>query len=114
MGDYSLLKPRSDEYHDLYYEAPNLLEKLRNYHAIMIDQPEIFIADDSKYKGMKPDDMKLMADAFREILRAELGENYRIVEDPGPGMLYLRMAFTDMHIEKKMSKNLRARVQAGR
>ncbi len=105
LSDYSLLKPSTDAYQDLYHEVPDLLEKLQSYDAIMVDQPEIFIADDSRYKGMKPDDMKLIADTFRDIMLGELGEDYRIVEDPGPGVLYLRIAFSDMFVKRKMSKN---------
>ncbi len=49
----------------------------------MIDQPEIFIHPDSKYKGMKPDDMKALADGFREILIDEIKKrDIRVVEEP--------------------------------
>ena len=65
LSDYSQLKQSSDEYMDYTYLAEGAPGKMADYSAVMIDQPEIFVAADSKYKGMKPDDMKQLADAFR-------------------------------------------------
>ena len=60
LTDYSNLKKSADAAMDYEYLAPGA-ENMANYSAVMIDQPEIFIAPNSKYKGMKPDDMKVLA-----------------------------------------------------
>jgi hypothetical protein len=71
----------------------------------MIDQPEIIIAADSKYKAMKPDDMKLISDTLRMVLVQQLERsNYRIVTTTGPKTLYLRTAITDLHLKKKRKR----------
>ena len=57
LSDYSQLKKSSDKYMDYTYVAADAPAKMANYTAVMIDQPEIFVAANSKYKGMKPDDM---------------------------------------------------------
>jgi hypothetical protein len=101
LSDYSQLKKSSDQYMDYTYLAPGAENKMANYSAVMIDQPEIFIAPNSKYKGMKPDDMKQLADAFRGALAQSLSETYMIVDQPGPKVLYLRFAISNVKLKKK-------------
>jgi hypothetical protein len=72
-----------------------------NYTAVMIDQPEIFIAPNSKYKGIKPDDMKALADAFRTSMSQSLAQDFMIVEQAGPSVLYVRFAITNLQLKKK-------------
>ena len=105
LDDYSRLVPNPELVSDLIYVAPGAEEKGRQADSIMIDQPEIFIHPESKYKGMKPDDMKVLSDAFREIMVGELKDTYSIVEQAGPNVLYLRMGITGLYVKKKRSKN---------
>ena len=67
LSDYSQLKPIAGTEIRLY-TAPGAYTEVKKYTAVMIDQPEIVIADDSKYKGIKPDDAKLIADNMRKAL----------------------------------------------
>jgi hypothetical protein len=83
------------------YVAPDARARAPKYAAIMVDQPELFIHPDSKYKGMKPDDMKIIADALREKVTAELQSGYQIVDKPGPNVLYVRLAVGDLMVQKK-------------
>ena len=101
LSDYSRLQrnfPGQMIYSYLASEAP---DRMANYSALLIDQPEIFVSPDSEYKGMKPDDMKQLADAFRFAMVRELAETYTIVDQPGPNVLYLRFAFSNLHIKKQ-------------
>ena len=72
---------------------------------IMVDQPEIFIAEDSAYKGLKPDDARALAEAFREAVIANIQEG-NLAEEPGPDVVYLRLAITDIHLKKKKRRLL--------
>jgi hypothetical protein len=86
---------------DLIFMPPEFHERLTTYDKIMIDQPEIWIDPDSKYRGMKPDNAKAVADLMREALIAKVTERgYEVVEEPGPGVLYLRSALTDLYLQK--------------
>ncbi len=105
LDDYSKLEPNPELITDLLYAAPDAEEKAAQADSIMIDQPELFIHPESKYKGMKPDDMKALSDAFREIMVDELKEVYTIVEENGPNVLYMRIGITGLYIKKKRSKN---------
>ena len=107
LENYGQLEDVADQYMDLVYVKPELYKVLANYDGMMIDQPEIFIAPESKYQGMKPDDMKTLSDAFREILTAEIKElkEFKVVEKRGPKVLYLRIGITGLHLKRKWSKN---------
>ena len=102
LTDYSLLEPFADGVADYRYVAPNAFKDLANYNALMVDQPEIFISPDSKYKGAKPDNLKAIADLMRTSLATRLEEGgYNIVQSAGPGVLYLRIALADLELIKK-------------
>jgi hypothetical protein len=87
---------------DLIYKPPGFYEQLANYDKIMIDQPEIWIDPDSKYRGTKPDNITAIADLMRENLTAKvIDRGYEVVDEPGPDVLYIRVALTDLYLKKK-------------
>ena len=96
-----LLEANPDYPADLTYVAPDAFERVANYNAVMVDQPELWISEDSKYKGLKPDDQKVLADSWREAVIRELYGNWGIAEVPGPGVLLLRMAAKDLMVKKQ-------------
>jgi len=103
MEDYSEMEQQTER--SFLYQSPKGIDVLAQYDAIMIDQPEIIIAADSKYKSMKPDDMKLIADTLRAILVREFERsNYRLVTTPGPNTLYLNTAITNLNLKKKRKR----------
>jgi hypothetical protein len=57
-------------------------------------------AYNSKYKGMKPDDMKQLADAFRAAMAESLSTTYMIVDQPGSNVLYVRFAISNVQLKK--------------
>ncbi len=102
LTDYSLLKARKGDVVDRVYIVPNAIEKMKEYNAVLVDQPEIFISPDSKYKGAKPDQLKQLADTARLAMmeRLEAG-GYTVADGPGPGVLYMRWAIADLYLKKK-------------
>jgi hypothetical protein len=101
LSDYEQLQPAEDISISYIYTTPDFRKKIANTTAFIIEQPEIFIAPDSKYGGMKPDDMKTMADSMRAIVAETLVKEYQIAASPGPNTLLMRMAFTNVHLKKK-------------
>ncbi len=102
LTDYSLLVPFADGIADYAYVSPTAFKDLANYDSLMLDQPEIFISENSDYKGAKPDNLKAIADLMRSSLatRLEAG-GYNIVQSPGPSVLFLRIALADLELIKK-------------
>ncbi len=100
--DPSLLGPWDKGTFDLGYVVPDALQKAERYNAVLVDQPEIFVADDSKYKGVKPDHMKQLADAARLAMteRLEAG-GWPVAHEPGPSVVLMRWAISDLYLKKK-------------
>ena len=62
---------------------------------------------------MKPDDLKALSEALRDTLSGSLAEGgYSVTQKPGPGVVYLRVALTDVMVEKK-KRGLLAYTPAG-
>ncbi len=101
LSDYEQLQPTEDVWVNYIYTGPDFRQKISETTAFMVEQPEIFIAADSKYGGMKPDDMKMMADSLRAVFAEALLEKYQIAASPGPNTLVMKMAFTNIHLKKK-------------
>jgi hypothetical protein len=88
---------------DLIYAPEGVYERIAAFDKIMVDQPEIFIDQDSKYRGIKPDNAKAVADLIRMAIIDKVTERgYEVVDQPGPGVLYFRMAVTDLYLKMKM------------
>jgi hypothetical protein len=101
LDDYEQLEQSEDLWLDYVFFEPGYRQVIASTTAIMLVQPEIFIAADSKYGGMKPDDMKMLADSLRAVVADGLLENFQIAASPGPNTLIMRMAFTNVHLKKK-------------
>ncbi len=99
IEDYPVFEADKDQKGAKIYRKPGT--ELKAYTKIMIDPIEIWIADDSKYKGINPDDLKALADTFRAVIVEELEPDYPVVSKPGAGVLGLRLAITNVHVKKK-------------
>ncbi len=71
------------------------------YKKVLIDPIEIFVADDSEYKGLDPDESKTIADTLRQSLIRALEPDYPVVDSPGEGVLGIRLAITNVHMKSK-------------
>jgi len=99
LEDYPAFEPDKDRKGAMTYLKPG--SDLKPYTKILIDPIEIWVAPDSKYKGIEPDEMKALADAFRQALVDALEPDYPVVSKPGPGVLGIRMAITNVHLTKR-------------
>ncbi len=104
LSDYSTLQDHDEDtrFTARVYQVPNAEQRLGDYTSIMVDQPEIFIAADSKYKGAKGDQLKALADVARlsTIAQLEAG-GLNVVDTPSTDTLYMRWAITDLYLQKK-------------
>jgi hypothetical protein len=66
------------------------------YNKLMLDSVIFFFGDDSEYKGMDANELKELADGFNQQLVKTLNLYYPIVAEPGPDVLRVRFAITDL------------------
>lgn len=88
-------------------DDPGLLEwtkdglDISDYTKLAIPQPYIFLSDKNKYKGLQPDQMKLLADRLAAIFTARFEDIIDIVEEPGPGVMVMNLAVSELTMKKK-------------
>ena len=101
MTDYTQLEKVTDGTADYRYVAPGAEDRLAQYNAVMIDQPEIFIATDSPYRGVKPKQLDTLAEALRAAIAGALSEDLYVVDRPGQHVLYLSVAASNLKLTKR-------------
>ncbi len=101
MTDYSQLVKVTDGTADYRYLSPGGMDKVAQYNAVMIDQPEIFIANDSPYRGAKPKQLNTFAESIRTGITSALSKNLYVVDQPGENVLYISIAATNLKLTKR-------------
>lgn len=92
---------------EMVYFPDDVLERLPNYDSLMVDEPLIFIAADSTYQGFKASDLAAITTLLRESFIKGLSTqpvsigHFNIVEEPGPSVLYIRMALKNLYVAKE-------------
>lgn len=99
LDHYPALKQDPDGGGGLIYRKAGT--DLGDYDKILIEPIEVWMADDSKYKGFSPDELKAITDEFYRTLVLNLEPDYPVVSKPGPGVLVIRLAITDVYAKKK-------------
>ena len=94
LSDYSQLKPESEGSKALKYVNPQA--DMKNYKKFILERIVVYLKEDAEYKGIDPDAMKAMTDYFREAIVREIGSDYALVTEPGPDVLRLKIAITDL------------------
>ena len=94
LSDYSKLAPvEGDE--SAYKYVDNAVD-FSNYGKLLLDRIKVWYKDDSDYKGIDPDDLKALTDYFHQAIVKAVGDDYEIVSEPGPDVLRVRIAVTDL------------------
>jgi hypothetical protein len=66
------------------------------YEKVMLDSVIFYLADDSEFKGIDGNEMKELTDAFNLAMVNALKDKYPIVAEPGPDVLQVKVAITDL------------------
>ena len=94
LSDYSKLKPEGGESVAYLYRDESV--DVSKYKNVLIDRIQIFFKEDSEYKGIDPTAIKELADYFHDAIVKAVGDAYPVVREPGPDVLRLRIAVTDL------------------
>jgi hypothetical protein len=94
LSDYSKLAPEGGDSKAFKYRDPTV--EFSGYDKLLIDRIQIFVKDDAEYKGVDPAELKDLVDYFHESIKKALSDAYPVVREPGPDVLRLRIAVTDL------------------
>lgn len=97
LGDYSNLTPDPKNSDLLLYEKGDRSD-MKRYNKFMIDPITIYLLPEAQSRGFDPDDMERLAQYFHDAVADELkkGGAYEIVTTPGPDVLELNVAITNV------------------
>ena len=98
LGNYSKLRPAPDGSGAWNYRKPNV--DFKPYTQIMLDPLVIWPSTQSTYGGLDASTAWRLARAFEDQMRQALAGGCKIVDRPGPGVLRLRAALTDIVLER--------------
>jgi len=91
---YSLMKPGPEGGVKLRWMKEGVDPK--KYEKFMVDSVIFFLSDQAEYKGIDPQEMKELCDEFNKALVAAFKDKYPIVADPGPNVMRIRIAITEI------------------
>jgi Protein of unknown function (DUF3313) len=96
LGDYSKLVPDAKNGDLLLYEKDR--SALKKYNKFIFDPITIYLLPEARDRGIDPDDLDRLAKYFHDAVTDELAKSgrYQIVTDPGPDVLELNVAITNV------------------
>jgi hypothetical protein len=94
LSDYSRLAPVEGD-PGAYRYVDDAVD-FTKYSKLLVDRIKVWYKDDSDYKGIDPDDLKALTDYFHHAIVKAVGDDYEIVTEPGPDVLRVRIAVTDL------------------
>jgi hypothetical protein len=95
LGDYyKYLQPGPEGGAKMRWLKPGV--DFGKYNKIMLDRVTFFFADESEKKDIDPAEMKALEDSCNQQLVDTLKPTYHIVTEPGPDVVRLRLAITDL------------------
>lgn len=71
-----------------------------SYDRIMLDRVQFVLADDSESRAIDPAQLTAVGQSLIERIHDAMEPEYPIVDKPGPGVLRLRLAITDVRVEQ--------------
>ena len=89
--DYSLLKPGKDGQAALIYFAPGI--QWSQYTKVLIEPVQFWAAPGTDVPAA---DQHMLTSYFYNVLKDELAKTFTVVGEPGPGVLTVQVALTDV------------------
>jgi hypothetical protein len=99
LGDYSKLQAGPEGGIDQRYIKEGV--DFKKYNKIMLDQVRFYFKNDAADKGIDADEMKELSDTFSRAMIDALGSAYPLVAKPGPNVMRLRVAITDIELPNR-------------
>jgi hypothetical protein len=93
LGDYSQLQPGGDDRAKLVYIAPDA--NFASYDSVMVDSVTLWPGADANLEKLSREDQQALADGMYAALVKSLGQDFRIVQAPGPRVMRVRAALTE-------------------
>jgi hypothetical protein len=112
LTDYSRLK-QDDPLSTVDWLYVNESVVFGAYDEIMLEHVVFFLKGDAQYRGIQADEVTDLSDAFHDAIVEALSGPYSFTDEPGPGVMRMRMAITDLVPSKPASGTITTVVPVG-
>ena len=111
LSDYSQLQPGGDDRAALVYIKPGV--DLKPYNKLMFERFIVLLSDSAQYREIDPTMLKELTDYYQNAIFEAVKSGYQIVDQPGPGVLRVRVAITDVKPSKPVANTMSTIVPVG-
>ncbi|MET1084952.1 MAG: DUF3313 domain-containing protein [Burkholderiales bacterium] len=94
LTDYAKLRPVPDGGGVMCWRRPDV--DWKGYDKMLIERMQVTLKPGSEQNGIDPTDLKMLADYFHDALVKALQPQMQIVDQPGPGVVRMRIALTNL------------------
>ena len=94
LVNYPPFQPGPSEGADKIYTKPGM--DLSKYRRVMLDEAQFFLKKSAADHGIQASELKELSDTFHRAVFEALGNAYPLVTEPGPDVLRIRLAITDI------------------
>jgi len=93
LDEYALLRAGGSDDVRLVYRNPDA--DWTRYHAVLLEPVTIWRSGRKSLDAVPEDDLFRLAYDFEKALRVRLGGGFRLVDQPGPGVMRIRLGMTE-------------------
>ncbi len=104
LGDYSMLKPGGEDRAALLYIKSGV--DFKPYDKIMFERVRVVLSPEADSREIDPAVLKELTDHYQQALLDAVKDGYRVVDQPGPGVLRVRVAVTDVKPSKPVANTM--------
>jgi hypothetical protein len=111
LANYDQLAPGGDDRAALVYFKPGVDYKA--YNKLMFERIVVLLSDSAESRSIDPALMKALTDYYQNALFAAVKGGYEVVDQPGPGVLRVRVAITQLKPSNPTANTLSTIVPVG-
>jgi len=111
LGDYGQLKPGGDDRAALIYVNPDV--DFKPYTKLMFERVSVFLSPTMESREIDPTILKELTDFYQNALLEAVKDGYEVVDQPGPDVLWVRVAITDVVPSNPTSNTLSSIIPIG-
>ena len=111
LNDYSQLKPGADDEAALVYVKTGA--DFKPYSKIMFERIVVSLSPSSESRELDPTILKELTDYYQNALQEAVKDGYEVVDQPGPDVLWVRVAITDVEPSNPTANTMSSIIPVG-
>lgn len=111
LNDYSQFMPGNDDEAALVYIKPGA--DFKPYSKIMFERVVVTLSPSSEAREIDPTTLKELTDYYQNALLEAVKGGYEVVDQPGPEVLWVRVAITDVEPSNPTANTMSSIIPVG-